>query len=113
MKDGEIAVPVFPSGNNDVVIKKGQRLRRVTAVDIVKTPGVEGNQRNRAEESYETEKQGVFTTAIRKPIDKNQVEVGPSVTEGQKNKLLDLLNEYRDSRVLRYELERAWVHKHL
>ncbi|KAG0413775.1 hypothetical protein HPB47_009073 [Ixodes persulcatus] len=78
MKDGEIAVPVFPSGNNDVVIKKRQRLGRVTAVDFVKTPGEKDNQRNRAEGSYETEKQGVFTTAIRKPIDKDQVEVGVS-----------------------------------
>ncbi|KAG0418659.1 hypothetical protein HPB47_004681 [Ixodes persulcatus] len=51
MKDGEIAVPVSPSGNNEVVNRKGQRLGRVTAVDIVKTPGEEDNQRNRTEES--------------------------------------------------------------
>ncbi|XP_040074148.1 uncharacterized protein LOC120846454 [Ixodes scapularis] len=95
MKDGEIDVPVFQSGNNNVVLKKGHRLGRVTAVGIVNRPGEEDNQRNRAEESYETEKEGVLISAIRKPIAENQVEVGPSVTEGQKNELLDLLNEYR------------------
>lgn len=82
IKDGEIAVPVFPSGNNDIVIKRRQCLGRVTVVNIVNTPGEEDNQRNRADESYETEKREVFTTAVRKPIEKNQVKVGPSMTEG-------------------------------
>ncbi|XP_077501927.1 uncharacterized protein LOC144112953 [Amblyomma americanum] len=95
MREGEISVPIFTSGDKDLLVKRGRRLGRVMEVDVVEIPDSQ-KQPARVSESDATEPKVFCVATERRPIEDQQLEVGPSVTKQQKAELLGLLNKYRD-----------------
>ena len=94
MEGGEITVPVFTSGDDDVVLRKGQRIGRAAEVDI---PGCERMERNDCrEERGAAEPEQILVTEVRQPIVREDITVGPSVTEVQRRELARLLFEFHD-----------------
>ncbi|XP_037289404.1 uncharacterized protein LOC119182912 [Rhipicephalus microplus] len=94
MEDGEVIVPVFTSGNDDVVLRKGQRLGHATEVDI---PGCEMKKINECREECSAAKpEQILVTEARRPIGSEEMKMGPSVTEEQRRELACLQNEYQD-----------------
>ncbi|KAL1439361.1 hypothetical protein MTO96_010374 [Rhipicephalus appendiculatus] len=89
MEGGEVTVPVFTSGRDDVVLRKGQRLGHATEVDI---PGCEGmGENNCKEECGAAESEQILVTETRRPIMREEITVGPSVSEAQHPKDWDEL----------------------
>ncbi|XP_075741387.1 uncharacterized protein LOC142790432 [Rhipicephalus microplus] len=94
MEDGEVTVPVFTSRNDDVVLRKGQRLGHATEVDI---PGCEMKEINECrEECSAARPEQILVTEARRPFGCEGIKMDPSVTEEQRRKLACLRNEYQD-----------------
>ncbi|XP_049267135.1 uncharacterized protein LOC125756413 [Rhipicephalus sanguineus] len=85
MEGGEVIVPAFTSGEEDGVIRKGQRLAQATEVD---TPGCERMEGNDCrEECGAAELEQILVTEARRPIMREEIRVGPSVTEEKPREL--------------------------
>lgn len=94
MERGEPTVPAFTSDEDDVALRKGQRVGQTSEEDIPGNEKMEGNDCR--EECDAAELEQSLVTEVRRPIMHEEIRVGPSVTEAQRCELAHLLYEYRD-----------------
>ncbi|KAL1470211.1 hypothetical protein MTO96_040575 [Rhipicephalus appendiculatus] len=93
MEGKELTVPVFTS-REDAVLRKGHRLGHVTKMDISGCEKI--GEINSREKCGAVESEQIMLAEAQRPNMREEMRVGPSVTEMQRRKLAHLLYENRD-----------------
>ncbi|KAL1446122.1 hypothetical protein MTO96_044674 [Rhipicephalus appendiculatus] len=93
MKGGKVTAPVFTSGQDEVVLRKGQRLGRAAEVDV---PGCEEIEDDDCrEECGVVKSEQIMLAEAQRPNMREEMRAGPSVTAVQRRELAHLLYEHR------------------